>query len=87
MTFHLSERIKKIYLNMFGNSELLKGVSIKEVPGQVLMPPDYTPMKRQLAVEMEEETIEERLRKLFWQANFQRKMILYWLSERNKPKN
>ena len=85
MLFILEEKIKYLYLNMFGNGELLKGISIKEIPGQVLMPPDYTPMKRQIASEKEDdETNEEKMRKFFWQSKFQKTMILHWLSERNK---
>jgi hypothetical protein len=75
-----SNSLKRYFLEMLGNKDLLKGISIEIIPSIVLVPPE--PLKRQKAVMIEEkETFKEMLDRIFWQSRFQRRMIISWLKD------
>jgi hypothetical protein len=73
-----SNGVKRYFLEILGNKDLLKGISLDSIPSIVLIPPE--PLKRQRAVSTEEkETFDEMLKRIFWQSSFQRRMIISWL--------
>jgi hypothetical protein len=75
-----SNSLKRYFLEVLGNKDLLKGISVEIIPSIVLVPPE--PLKRQTAVMIEEkETFNEMLDRIFWQSRFQRRMIISWLKD------
>ena len=70
--------IKRYFLEILGNKDLLKDIPLDIIPGIVLVPPE--PLKRQTASSIDErETFDETLKGIIWQSAFQRRMIISWL--------